>query len=82
MKKEVLLCCMAGFLLTGITGCSDEEPWTDPNQNESGTTNPDTDDPDYILQKDDIKVDYPEAGFTAHAGEPFQVEVKSVSDNR
>lgn len=82
MKKEVLLCCMAGFLLTGITGCSDEEPWTDPNQNESGTTNPDTDDPDYILQKDDIKVDYPEAGFTAHAGEPFQVEVKSVSDNK
>lgn len=95
MKKEVLLCCMAGFLLTGITGCSDEEPWTDPNQNESGTTKPDpdepgtdnpdepgTDNPDYILQKDDIKVDYPETGFTAHVGEPFQVEVKSVSDNK
>lgn len=80
MKKEVLLCCMAGFLLTGITGCSDEEPWTDPNQNESGTTNPDTDDPDYILQKDDIKVDYPEAGFTANAGQAFLIEVKSVSD--
>lgn len=80
MKKEVLLCCMVGFLLTGITGCSDEEPWTDPNQNESGTTNPDTDDPDYILQKDDIKVDYPEAGFTANAGQAFLIEVKSVSD--
>ena len=80
MKKKVLLCCMAGFLLTGITGCSDEEPWTDPNQNESGTTNPDTDDPDYILQKDDIKVDYPEAGFTANAGQAFLIEVKSVSD--
>lgn len=80
MKKKVLLCCMAGFLLTGITGCSDEEPWTDPNQNESGTTNPDTDDPDYILQKEDIKVDYPEAGFTANAGQAFLIEVKSVSD--
>lgn len=67
MKKELLLCSLAGILLTGISGCSDNEPWSDSA---------------YTLQKDDIKVDYPEAGFTAHAGEPFQVEVKSVSDNK
>lgn len=65
MKKELLLCSLAGILLTGITGCSNDEPWNDP---------------DYTLQKEDIKVDYPETGFTANAGQSFLIEVKSVSD--
>lgn len=65
MKKELLLCSLAGILLTGISGCSDNEPWSDSA---------------YTLQKDDIKVDYPEAGFTANAGQAFLIEVKSVSD--
>ena len=56
MKKELLLCSMAGFLLTGISGCSGNEPWSDSA---------------YTLQKEDIKVDYPEAGFTANAGQRF-----------
>lgn len=65
MKKELLLCSLAGILLTGISGCSDNEPWSDSA---------------YTLQKEDIKVDYPEAGFTANAGQAFLIEVKSVSD--
>ena len=65
MKKELLLCSLAGILLTGISGCSDNEPWSDSA---------------YTLQKEDIKVEYPEAGFTANAGQAFLIEVKSVSD--
>ena len=65
MKKELLLCSLAGILLTGISGCSGNEPWSDSA---------------YTLQKEDIKVDYPEAGFTANAGQAFLIEVKSVSD--
>lgn len=65
MKKELLLCSLAGILLTGITGCSNNEPWSDSA---------------YTLQKEDIKVEYPEAGFTANAGQSFLIEVKSVSD--
>lgn len=65
MKKELLLCSLAGILLTGISGCSGNEPWSDSA---------------YTLQKEDIKVDYPEAGFTANAGQTFLIEVKSVSD--
>lgn len=65
MKKELLLCSLAGILLTGISGCSGNEPWSDSA---------------YTLQKEDIKVEYPEAGFTANAGQAFLIEVKSVSD--